>query len=101
MDTKQLITEAKARFNHNAAKAYLKDKYESKLSVASQGGLWKADSLTITLLAALTSPAVVVIDTFGNPVMVYREKLLNTLTETYETVMADWHMEWTSLEKKR
>ncbi len=101
MDTKQLITEAKARFNHNSAKAYLTDKYESKLSVASQGGLWKADPSTITLLAALTSPAVVVIDTFGNPVMVYREKLLNTLTDTYEAVMADWHMEWTALEKKR
>ena len=28
MDTKQLITEAKIRFNHNSAKSYLKDKYK-------------------------------------------------------------------------
>jgi hypothetical protein len=101
MDTKQLITEAKARFNHNSAKAYLKDKYESKLSVASQGGLWNADAQTIALLSSLTGISAVAIDTFGNPVMVYREKLLDTVVTTYETVMADWHTEWADLEKKR
>ncbi len=31
MDTEQLIIDVKARFAHNASKAYLKDKYESKL----------------------------------------------------------------------
>ena len=51
MDTKTLISEAKARFNHNSAKAYLKEKYEAKLLVAEQGGLWKADQQTITFLA--------------------------------------------------
>ena len=101
MDTKQLITEAKARFNHNSAKAYLKDKYESKLSVATQGGLWKADAATISLLAALTTKSTVVVDTFSNPVMVDREQLLNSLTETYDTVMNQWCTEWTALEKKR
>ena len=43
MDTKTLITEAKARFAHNSAKDYLKEKYDAKLLVAEQGGLWKAD----------------------------------------------------------
>jgi hypothetical protein len=36
MDTSTLIFEAKSRFNHNSAKAYLKDKYDSKLIVADQ-----------------------------------------------------------------
>ena len=101
MDTKQLITEAKARFNHNSAKAYLKDKYESKLSVATQGGLWKADSNTIALLAVLTNEYTVMIDTFGNPVLVDRRQLLNSLTETYDDVMNQWYAEWITLEKKR
>ena len=54
MDTKTLISEAKARFNHNSAKAYLKDKYDSKLIIADQGGLWRADQKTISFYHAST-----------------------------------------------
>ncbi len=52
MDTKTLITEAKARFAHNSAKDYLKEKYNAKLLVAEQGGLWRADKETISFLTA-------------------------------------------------
>jgi hypothetical protein len=102
MDTKTLITEAKARFNHNSAKAYLKDKYSSKLIVADQGGLWRADQQTISFLNSMSDNfLIVVIDTFNNPVQVNREKLLETLKDTYNTVMLEWHKEWSELEKKR
>ena len=50
MDTKTLIKDAKARFSHNSAKAYLKEKYSSKLVIAEQGGLWRADAQTIGFL---------------------------------------------------
>ena len=102
MDTKTLITEAKARFNHNSAKTYLKDKYSSKLIVADQGGLWRADQQTISFLNSMSDNfLIVVIDTFNNPVQVNREKLLETLKDTYNTVMLEWHKEWSELEKKR
>ena len=52
MDTKTLIAEAKARFIHNSAKHYLAEKYNAKLIVADQGGLWKADQQTITFLSS-------------------------------------------------
>ena len=71
MDTKKLISDAKARFAHNSAKVYLKEKYESKLIIAEQGGLWKADADTITILTALSNQfetKTVLIDTFDNPV---------------------------------
>lgn len=101
MDTKTLLSEAKARFNHNSAKAYLKEKYEAKLLVAEQGGLWKADAETIALLNSLTNHRVVMIDTFKNPVMVVRKDLLYKLQDTYVAVMEEWHNEWTNLESKR
>ncbi len=101
MDTKQLITEAKARFNHNSAKAYLKDKYESKLSVADQGGLWVVTIELISFLSTNTHPHIVLIDSYGNPVKVNRTALLTKLDNTYNTVMEQWHLEWTALEKKR
>jgi hypothetical protein len=101
MDTKTLIAEAKARFSHNSAKAYLKDKYDSKLIIADQGGLWRADQQTISFLNSFDDNHNIIMDTFGNPVSVNREKLLTVLKDTYNTVMLEWHKEWKELEGKR
>lgn len=101
MDTKTLVAEAKARFNHNSAKAYLQEKYTAKLLVAEQGGLWRADSQTIGFLNAMTDEQVVLVDTFNNPVLVERIALLRKLQETYNLVTQEWHQEWRKLENKR
>jgi hypothetical protein len=101
MDTKTLIGEAKARFNHNSAKAYLKDKYDSKLIIADQGGLWRADQQTISFLRSMSDDFVIIMDTFDNPVQVNCEELLKVLKDTYNLVMLEWHQEWKELESKR
>jgi len=101
MDTLSLITEAKARFNHNSAKAYLKDKYDSKFIVADQSGLWKANLETINFLNSSSDTWVILIDTFNNPVKVNRINLLEKLTDIYKNVMEEWYTEWVELEKKR
>ena len=101
MDTKTLITEAKARFAHNSAKDYLKEKYEAKLLVASQGGLWRADRETISFLTTFTNREVVLMDTFNNPVKVNRHSLAEQLCITYHAVMNEWYDEWKTLESKR
>lgn len=101
MDTKALISEVKARFSHNSAKEYLKDKYTSKLIVADQGGLWKADTATINFLSAMDDNFVILTDTFENPVQVKREDLLALLKDTYNKVMLEWYKEWKELENKR
>lgn len=101
MDTKTLISEAKARFNHNSAKAYLKNKYDSKFIVADQSGLWKANLETINFLNAATDEWVILIDTFDNPVKVNRVELLQKLSDAYKNTMEEWHSEWTQLEGKR
>ena len=102
MDTKTLISEAKARFNHNSAKAYLKDKYDSKLIVAEQGGLWRADQQTISFLSSMSDDNfVILMDTFDNPVQVNREELLSVLKDTYNTTMLELYKEWKELESKR
>lgn len=101
MDTKTLIAEAKARFNHNAAKAQLKDKYDGKFIVADQGGLWKATPEIITFLSSVDDNFVILIDNFDNPVQVNRENLLQVLYDTYKKVMLDWYKEWKELESKR
>ena len=104
MDTKTLIAEAKARFNHNSAKAYLKEKYDAKLLIADQGGLWKADQQTIAFLTVMSNDwddRVIMMDTFQNPVVVERSALLSKLKEVYNSVMLEWYNEWKELESKR
>ena len=101
MDTKTLISEAKARFNHNSAKAYLKDKYDSKFIVADQNGLWRANLETINFLTATSDAEVIIIDTFNNPVKVIRQELLDKLNTVYKITMEEWYIEWVELEKNR
>jgi len=101
MDTKTLIADAKARFSHNAAKSYLKDKYDSKFIVADQGGLWRANLETINFLNAVTDERVILIDTFDNPVEVNRQELKDKLYTAYNDGMHSWHQEWVELENKR
>jgi hypothetical protein len=101
MDTNLLVTKAKSRFNHNAAKAYLKDKYDARLLVADQGGLWRADQATISFLSTCPMKPMIMLDTFGNPVQVFGPALLKILFQTYQTVMTEWHQEWTDLEGER
>jgi len=102
MDTEQLISDAKARFSHNSAKAYLKEKFLSKLVVAEQGGLWKADAQTIAFLQTFSDESkIVLMDTFDNPVEVDTTSLLDTLKKVHKEVMQEWYLEWKELETKR
>jgi hypothetical protein len=101
MDTKTLISEAKARFNHNSAKAQLKDKYDGKFIIAEQGGLWKATPELISFLSAMDDNFIVLIDNFNNTVQVNREQLLTILKDTYNKVMLEWYKEWKEIETIR
>jgi hypothetical protein len=101
MDTQTFITDAKARFNHNQAKQYLKDKYQSKLIFADQGGLWKATPELIVFLDSANSEELILLDSYENPIKVDRKKLFHKVRDTYNDVMEQWHNEWSVLEKKR
>jgi hypothetical protein len=101
MDTKTLISEAKARFNHNSAKAQLKEKYDGKFIIAEQGGLWKATPELISFLSAMDDNFIVLIDNFNNPVQVNRDQLLVVLKDTYSKVMVEWYKEWKEIETNR
>lgn len=101
MDTQSLIKDSKARFSHNAAKAYLKEKYKAKLIIAEQGGLWEITPTFLTFLSESHSNSFVVLDLYENPVKIDRNELLNKAVTVYNEVMEAWHQEWKDLENKR
>lgn len=101
MDTENLIKDAKARFAHNSAKAYLKDKYQSKLTVANQGGLWKVTPELLVFIDSAGSEELILVDAYENPVKVKRLELLQLVRDTYNNVMEEWHTELKKLENNR
>lgn len=101
MDTKALIREAHARFDHNSAKQLLKEKYQAKLIIANQGGLWKATPELQGYLASRNDESVILQDLHDNPIMVNREELYWKLKEAYEDNMAAWYLEFQELRHKR
>jgi hypothetical protein len=101
MDTNNLINDAKIRFAHNSAKAYLKDKYVSRLKIAEQNGLWTASPELIAYLKSVQEPTAFLIDEYDSPLKIDVQSLLARITETYNQVMSDWHTEWSELEKQR
>jgi hypothetical protein len=101
MDTKALIREAQARFDHNAAKHILKEKYQAKLIVANQGGLWKATPEFIGYLATATDDIVILLDEYENPVLVNRISLHDELHKVHSDTMTLWYKEFEELNKKR
>jgi hypothetical protein len=101
MDTEQLIIDAKARFAHNASKAYLKDKYESKLIFADQNGMWSANAELFAVLSVLTIEPVIILDNYNNPVKINRNQLLLKAQQIYRSVMEEWYDETESLKNNR
>lgn len=101
MDTKALIREAHARFDHNSAKQLLKEKYQAKLVIANQGGLWKATPELMGYLKLNQHDEVILEDLYHNPHKIIRNELLGKLIETYDQVMSQWHEEYQTLKNKR
>jgi len=101
MDTKNLISEAKARFNHKAAQDYLREKYKNRFQVATQQGLWFADEQTINFLSLFSTKKMILKDSQGTPIEVDRKELLDTLKKLYTDTMKEYYQEWKELEAKR
>ena len=101
MNINGLVSEAKAKFDHNLAKHYLKEKYQSKLIFADQGGLWKATPDFLSFLSTVTLNETVIQDLHENPIKVDKELLSIKAHATYHDVMTEWHEEWVELRKKR
>lgn len=101
MDTNELVKDVKARFNINFQKQQLKEKYNARLIIADQGGLWKATPEIISFLSSISLDEIVILDSYDNPVKVNRQQLLKVVNDTYNSVMIEWHNEFKKLENNR
>ena len=101
MDTENLVKTIRERFDYDASKQVLKEKYESKLLFADSGGMWKADSSLVVLLSSLDNDEVVITDSYGNPCKVNREQLLEKSKQRYQEQMNAWLNEFNEVNRQR
>jgi hypothetical protein len=104
MDTDQLISHSRARFEHEAARRTLREKYQAKLTFAHAGGMWMAGPELINILtASLThgQQGLVLLDMYETPVMVDFKELLALAQQRWQEQMTAWLVEYTELNKNR
>jgi hypothetical protein len=101
MNTDKLIQTVRERFDYEASKQVIKEKYEAKMLFAESGGMWNAGPELINLLTAYTDETIVLIDTYGNPCQVNRSQLLGITKERFQEQMNAWVSEYNESNTQR
>ena len=102
MDTDQLISHSRARFEHEAARRTLREKYQAKLTFAYRGGMWSAGpELHATLFTCGRIGEVVLEDLYKNPVKIDTKELMALSQERWQEQMNAWLTEYEQLNRNR
>ena len=101
MNTDDLISHSRARFNHHQARITLKEKYQAKLTFAHAGGMWRAGPELLIILATVPPGDAVLLDLYETPVQVRPEELRGMAMIRWQEQMNAWLVEHEELNKKR
>ena len=96
-----LTQKIKERFDHEAAKRTLREKYEAKLLFAHQGGMFRAGAELIVLLNSYDEDEITIIDEFGNPTKVTRPSLLQEAKQRHQEQLNAWAVELAEQSRQR
>ena len=91
----------KERFDHEASKQALKEKYQAKMIFAHQGGMFRAGPELIAVLSTVKQDTMIVVDLYDTPVEVVRQELLDSATQRWQEQLNAWMVEHNQLSKER
>lgn len=100
MDTDQLISHSRARFDHAAARRVLKEKYQAKFLFAHAGGMWQAGPELLTTLKCCQGESVI-LDLYETPIKVDAQELYALALQRWQEQLNAWLVEYTELNKRR
>lgn len=102
MESNEIIQQARARFDHTAARRLLREKYEAKLLFAHCGGMWRAGPELIVLLqTCLEEHSTVILDLYHTPVRINPRELLQLAQQHWQEQMNAWLIEHDELSRQR
>lgn len=101
MDTDQLITHSRQRFDHAAAKRLLREKYQARLTFGYNGGMWRATPEMITFLSLYGDQEVVVPDLYETPIRFNARVMRDIMQAHWQEQMNAWECEYQALNQQR
>jgi hypothetical protein len=101
MDTEQLISHARSRFDHAAAQRVLKEKYQARMTFAHAGGMWSAGPELLNTLMCCPGTESVILDLYSNPIKIVTTELFNLAQQRWQEQMTAWSIEYEELAKNR
>lgn len=101
MDTDALISHSRARFDHETAKRVLREKYQSRMIFAANGGMWRAGPELLCVLDQCSGESVVLEDLYQNPVRISVAELQSQTQQRWQEQMNAWLLEYETLRHNR
>lgn len=101
MNTDNLVAHARARFDHEAAKRVLKEKYQAKMLFAHNGGMFRATPEMICFLSLYGDSEIVVLDLYENPVKFRANEVCDIMKAKWQEQMNAWLVEYEQMSKQR
>jgi len=101
MNTDELVSHSRARFDHHQTRTVLREKYQAKLMFAHAGGMWRANPELLVLLATVPPGDAVIPDLYETPVRVNPEELRGLAMQRWQEQMNAWQAEYEELHKNR
>jgi len=97
----ELIKKIKSRFDHEAARKVLKEKYQARMVFGWNGGMFRASPEMISFLSLYDDQRIVIQDLYENPVEVNAQELCRLMQSRLQEQMTAWLIEWDQLQKQR
>jgi hypothetical protein len=97
----QLTQQIKQATDYQTNKIILREKIQTDLHFAYNGGLFKASPELIAFLNCYDLYELVLEDTYQNPIKVVREELLELAKQHYQMAMNAWHIQHEEIKRAR
>lgn len=96
-----IVKQSRARFDHEAHREILKQKYQAKMIFAYRDGLWQAGPELLTALYVCQDEDVVLLDLYENPIAVNVEELTEQAYSCWQEQMNAWNVEFEKARQQR
>jgi hypothetical protein len=97
----QLTTQIRQATDYQTNKQILREKIQTDLHFAYNGGLFKATQELIGFINAWDAETLYLEDTYQNPIEVNRNEFLLLCQQHYQTAMNAWHIQHEELKRVR
>ena len=97
----QLVNQVRTATDYQINKQILREKIQTDLHFAYNGGLFKATPELISFLNCYDPYEMFIEDTYQNPIRVDRRELLALAKQHYQTAMNAWHIQHEELKRVR